>query len=191
KMETKTISRITKDLTIGELVERYPEIVDTLMGFGVHCVGCHVSPYETLEQGLMGHGMTEQDVELAISTLNNVLDTKLKEAEVEDKIESQGVTITEKGVEKVKELMKKENKTDDHGLRIEVLPGGCAGMSYDMSFDNKEREGDKLFIQDGLKIFVDKDSLKFLNGLRVDYVDSLQGSGFKIDNPNATKSCGC
>src|SRR3989339_626617 len=78
-METKTMQKITMDMTIGEVVDKYPEIIDTLTSFGVHCVGCHVSPYETIEQGFMGHGMTGQEIEFAVSTLNKVLDAKFKE----------------------------------------------------------------------------------------------------------------
>lgn len=194
-MESKFEQKITKDLTIGDVVEKYPEIIDTLMGFGVHCVGCHVSPFETLEQGFMGHGMTAEEVDFAVSTLNKVLEVKRKESisNGEKGIEQreEGITLTGKAVTKVKELLKKENKGDDYGLRVAVLPGGCSGMSYDLSFDNKQNEDDEVIINDGLKVFIDKNSLKFMHGARIDFVDSLQGSGFKIDNPNATRTCGC
>ena len=200
------MQKITKDMTIGEVVDKYPEIIETLTSFGVHCVGCHVSPYETIEQGFMGHGMTEQEVEFAISTLNKVLDVKIKEdsgnshikenshSSINNKISvnpAENIIITDMAVTKVKELIEKENKGSDFGLRIEVIPGGCSGMSYDMSFDNQQREDDEIIIKDGLKVFIGRESLKFMQGSRIDFVDSLQGTGFKIDNPMATKTCGC
>ncbi len=191
--EVKTAQKITKDMTIGDVVEKYPQIIDTLSSFGVHCVGCHVSPYETLEQGFMGHGMSPEEAETVVSTLNKVLDIKLKEEPSESSHHTTNgkVIITEQAASKVKELMQKEKKSDDYGLRIEVVPGGCAGFSYDMTFDNQKREDDEILEKDGMKFFVDSESMKFLKGARVDFVESLQGAGFKIDNPNATKSCGC
>ena len=94
-------------------------------------------------------------------------------------------------VTKVKELIQKENKGSDFGLRVEVIPGGCSGMSYDLSFDNQQRKDDEIILKEGLKIFVDRNSLKFMQGAKIDFVDSIHGTGFKIDNPMATKTCGC
>jgi len=198
-METKTMQKITMDMTIGEVVDKYPEIIDTLTSFGVHCVGCHVSPYETIEQGFMGHGMTGQEIEFAVSTLNKVLDAKFKEvgsnSHADNKIISlnpeTNLIITDMAVTKVKELIQKENKGSDFGLRVEVIPGGCSGMSYDLSFDNQQRKDDEIILKEGLKIFVDRNSLKFMQGAKIDFVDSIHGTGFKIDNPMATKTCGC
>ena len=198
-METKTMQKITMDMTIGEVVDKYPEIIDTLTSFGVHCVGCHVSPYETIEQGFMGHGMTGQEIEFAVSTLNKVLDAKFKEvgsnSHTDNKIISlnpeTNLIITDMAVTKVKELIQKENKGSDFGLRVEVIPGGCSGMSYDLSFDNQQRKDDEIILKEGLKIFVDRNSLKFMQGAKIDFVDSIHGTGFKIDNPMATKTCGC
>ena len=68
-MEQKT-ELVTRETTIGEIVEKHPEVVDTLMSFGVHCVGCHVSPFESLEDGFRGHGMSDEDVEVAVTKLN-------------------------------------------------------------------------------------------------------------------------
>ena len=195
-METKTTHKITKEMTIGDVVNDYPEIIDTLASFGVHCVGCHASPFETLADGFASHGMTEQEIDFAVSTLNKVHEAKLKEGGSSNGHKShihsgEKLIITDKTVSKVKELLQKENKSPDYGLRVEVIPGGCSGMTYDMSFDNKQREDDEIIEKDGLKVFVDKSSLQHLHGSRIDFVDSLQGSGFKIDNPNATKTCGC
>ncbi len=100
------------------------------------------------------------------------------------------VTFTENAVNKVKEFMKLENK-GSWGLRVSVVPGGCAGFQYGLDFEQKAKEEDAVLEQNGLKVFVDPFSAQFLHGTNVDYVEGLQGSGFKINNPNAKKSCGC
>ena len=102
------------------------------------------------------------------------------------------VVLTSKAVEKVKEYMIEEKKEakDGYGLRIMVIPGGCAGYQYGLDFD-KEQAGDIVVKEQGLTIFVDKNSAGHLVGTTVDFVDGLHGSGFKIGNPNAKQSCGC
>lgn len=195
-LTTKTISQtITKDVTIGDVVRKYPEVVSTLMSFGVHCVGCHVAEFETIEQGLMGHGFTEEMVEKAVQELNEAYTEAKKNPSIEaikPKVEGTKETleVTDGAVKKVKELMEKEGKASV-ALRIEVLPGGCSGMTYDFSFDGTQREDDLVIEKNGLKIFIDEASLEYLKGSTVDYVETLHEAGFKIENPNAKSSCGC
>jgi len=100
------------------------------------------------------------------------------------------VDITPKAVLKVKELMKAEGK-DGQALRIKIFPGGCAGFMYDFSFDNQTNNDDKVIEVDGLKIFVDNNTLQFLKGSNIDYLESLHGAGFSVSNPNFTHACGC
>lgn len=102
------------------------------------------------------------------------------------------VSLTEKAISKVKEYMTEEKKEgkDGYGLRIMVMPGGCAGYQYGLDFDTK-KEGDMVVKESGLIIFVDKKSAGHLLGTMVDFVDGLHGAGFKINNPNAKQSCGC
>jgi iron-sulfur cluster assembly protein len=76
-------------------------------------------------------------------------------------------------------------------VRLGVLGGGCSGLSYQFKFDTKQRPTDKVFDYDGVKIFVDPKSLLYLNGMVLDYKESLMQSGFVFDNPNAKKACGC
>ena len=98
------------------------------------------------------------------------------------------LNVTDKAAEKIKALMEQEKKL---GLRISVQPGGCSGYKYGMELEDKSTDDDVIVEEKGIKIFVDKNSMQKLNGSNVDYVDSLQGAGFKIDNPGATKTCGC
>ncbi len=100
------------------------------------------------------------------------------------------ITITEKAASKVKELLKSEKK-ESYGLRIEVVPGGCSGFEYGFSFDNKKVSNDTIIEKDGLKVFVDKESLAMIDGATVDFIETLQGAGFKVSNPKAKSSCGC
>ena len=99
------------------------------------------------------------------------------------------IQLTPAAVEEVKRTIEKEKKKGA-GLRLGVKGGGCSGLSYALNFDVK-KEGDNEFDFDGLKVYVDPKSLLYLNGITLDFLDSLQEKGFRFINPNANKSCGC
>ncbi len=185
-MNKSTLTKqIHKDMQIAEAVALHPKVGEIFTGFGLHCVGCHVSPYETIEQGCLIHGMSMETIKTMIDTVN---ETIKMESETDSKL-TQPIKLTEFAVKKLKELRDSKGYFGK-GLRIAVLPGGCAGFSYDFSFDNKE-EGDFVVEQDGFTLLIDEGSFEFVNGSTLDYVDSLQGAGLKINNPNAKSSCGC
>ena len=98
--------------------------------------------------------------------------------------------LTDNAVTKVKQLMSAEDK-DGYGLRVAVKGGGCSGFEYALTFDSDHRETDHVLEFDGLKVYVDGMSNMYLEEVRIDYVDSLQGAGFKIENPKAAGTCGC
>jgi len=173
---------ITKEMTIGDVVKEYPEVIETLLESGVHCVGCHVSYWETLEQGFKGHGMSDNDVNNVIKKLNKAIEENKSNG-------NSDFVITKNASSKIKEFLE-NGKFNGEGLRISVTPGGCAGFSYELDFDS-EKEGDKIIEQDGVKVLLDPESFNFLKGSKLEYVESLQGAGFKISNPNATTTCGC
>jgi len=100
------------------------------------------------------------------------------------------INVTEVAAQKIREALQAEGK-EKLSLRIYVEGGGCAGMQYGLVFEEKENEGDEVLAQDGFNILVDRFSAPYLEGIEIDYVTSLQGAGFKINNPNATGSCGC
>src|SRR5512147_2580076 len=100
------------------------------------------------------------------------------------------LTLTSKAVAKVKEIMGQQNPVPA-GLRVGVVGGGCSGFSYTMAFENSAGMMDKTFNMDGLSVYVDATSLMYLNGCRVDYVETLEGAGFKFENPNVKSTCGC
>ncbi len=105
------------------------------------------------------------------------------------KIEA-SIILTEEAAKKVKELQKQEKK-ESYGLKLYVFPGGCSGFQYGLDFEKSPEKTDIVSEQHGVKLFVDKESASMLKGTRIDFVDSLKGSGFKIDNPNVEHSCGC
>ena len=84
-----------------------------------------------------------------------------------------------------------EQDLPEHGLRVFVQGGGCAGLQYGMAFENATREGDTVVEAKGVRLFVDPFSAQFLEGACIDYQDTLMRSGFRVDNPNATASCAC
>ena len=99
------------------------------------------------------------------------------------------LTVTERAVAKLKDLMVKEGM-QDQGLRVRVMGGGCSGYQYELAFDTP-REGDKVIEQEGIRVVVDPKSFLFLAGTEIDYQEGLMGGGFAIKNPNAKGSCGC
>jgi iron-sulfur cluster assembly protein len=101
------------------------------------------------------------------------------------------ITFTDKGAEKVQEFLAAQNAdAQTAGLRVGVRGGGCSGFQYALAFDN-QRDDDEVFEDHGLRILVDRPSLPYVRGAIVDYVESLQGAGFKVDNPNVVAACGC
>ena len=101
------------------------------------------------------------------------------------------IALTKKAEEKVKEILL-EQPEPYAGLRIQVVGGGCSGFQYRMGFDkNFNDQSDQIFEFDGLRVFIDKASLLYMDGAEIDYVEGLHGAGFKFSNPNATGSCGC
>ncbi len=100
------------------------------------------------------------------------------------------VNLTANAIAKVKDIMGQQNPVPA-GLRIGVVGGGCSGFSYSMQFENAAGMMDKTFDMNGLKVFVDATSVNYLDGCVVDYVESLEGAGFKFENPNVKSTCGC
>ena len=100
------------------------------------------------------------------------------------------VQLTTKAVDKVKEILETQDPKPA-GLRISVVGGGCSGFQYSMAFENNPQLLDKTYSYDGLKVFIDQASMLYLDGAEVDYVETLEGAGFKFSNPNVRTTCGC
>ena len=169
-------------MVVADIVQKYPETVEVLLGLGFHCVGCHVSNIESLEDGAKSHGFDDKEIDDIVIKLNEA---------ITEQPAADGVTLTKEAIAKIASLLEKSQKKD-HALRITVVPGGCAGFSYKFEFDNTaDPKADAIYSFDNIKVAIDKESMQFMNGAMIDFVDTLQGSGFKITNPNAKRSCGC
>ena len=110
--------------------------------------------------------------------------------ETNDAVKAPSVTLTPQAVAKVREIMATQDPVPA-GLRLGVVGGGCSGFQYSMSFENQPGMMDKVLNFDNLKVFVDSTSLMYLKGCVVDYLETLDASGFKFENPNTKSTCGC
>jgi len=100
--------------------------------------------------------------------------------------------LTENAVTEVRKFMDAEQvPAESAGLRVAVLPGGCSGFKYSLNIEERALEDDAVLEVNGVRVFVDAFSMQYLNGVQIDYVTSMQGSGFAFHNPNATGGCGC
>ncbi len=177
-VQTQLISGQT---TLGDVVRKYPSAIETLNKHGIQCSGCGVSYTETLEQSFTEKSISKEDVQKIFVELNELaLQDKGNEGKV--------LVITDKAVTKLQGFLKEYGGT---GLKIGLSPGGCAGFSYDLTIAKGKEEGEEVVEESGVKVFVTKDALEMMKGSKIDYVESLQGAGFKISNPNATSTCGC
>jgi iron-sulfur cluster assembly protein len=102
------------------------------------------------------------------------------------------VELTESGAQAVLGLLQKRSLSPaDYALRVFISGGGCSGFQYGMALEGESRETDFKFSQHGVNVVVDEVSMDYLRGARIDYIEDIMGSGFKIENPNAVASCGC
>lgn len=207
---------INKDTTIGDAIQAFPKASEIFLEYGLHCVGCHVNPYESIEQGSRGHGMSDELIQKMVSDVNKAATQALdqfkeskpaeeteasnkpteesKPAETDKPVEldvsnMKGIFVTDSAAKKLKELV--AEKGESYGVRVGVLAGGCSGHSYDMGIEEKAAENDIVIDTKGVKVFISPDSLKLLDGTELDYVETIQQSGFKFNNPQAESTCGC
>lgn len=176
---------IHKDMTIEEILGSFPskaqKIAQELTQAGLHCVGCQAATWETLEAGMLGHGMSESDIEDLVRRLNALL------AEESD---PNSITLTKRAAEKFMEILEEEEKLG-YGLRLSLKMAGCSGFEYVLDYSETASKDDEVFESQGIEIHAEKKLISKLLGIEIDYVDGLNGSGFKISNPNARSSCGC
>ena len=100
------------------------------------------------------------------------------------------IQLTDLAANKVKEVMA-DQVEDFTGIRVAVVAGGCSGFQYTMNLERESKEGDEILEVDGFKVFVDEQSLLYLDGTEIDYVENIQGAGFRFNNPNVSGTCGC
>lgn len=191
-MDQQTIF-VTKDMTVGEIIEKYPFAAEIMMQHGLHCFGCSVNTFESVEMGAKGHGIADGEIDVMVKEINEDIAKKaeMPQASEAGHIESDfSIQLTPLAADKVRHLAEQQGKPG-YGLRIGVARGGCSGYMYSMDFEKLKNDDDLVVDQHGVRLFVDKESAKMLSGVTVDYVEALQGAGFKISNPNEHASCGC
>jgi iron-sulfur cluster insertion protein len=116
--------------------------------------------------------------------------TKMQPEAITDPAMAGALSLTDVAADKVGEIREAEEIEEHYALRVKVMGGGCSGFQYDLYFD-EHAEGDYVFDSHGVKLLIDQMSFMYLMGTQVDYVEGLQGAGFKFNNPNSTGSCGC
>jgi len=109
---------------------------------------------------------------------------------VETVEQTSAITLTESAAAKLDEIMKEKGIRETHSLRVFVSGGGCSGLQYGMTFDPNPREVDTVLTQHGMRVVIDPQSLVYMDGSTIDFVDSPAGAGFHIENPNAVSNCG-
>ncbi|MFS8563040.1 MAG: iron-sulfur cluster assembly accessory protein [Rhabdochlamydiaceae bacterium] len=148
---------------------------------GLNCVGCGASTWETLEAGMFSHGYADEEIEKLLKRLNAILS---------EEVNLSTISMTPKAVQKYQEILEDEGKLG-WGLRFEDRAAGCSGFEYVLDYSEKAKPDDTVFLSEGLEIHVNNSFVERLMGSVIDFVDGLNGSGFKITNPNVKGSCGC
>ena len=176
---------ITREMTIADILGKWPEksqkLAQEMTNAGLHCVGCGAATWETLEAGMLGHGMEEAEVESLMNSLNEVL---------KETSDLTTISLTKRAADKFIALCK-EDSLSKYALRFGDQPGGCSGFEYILDFSDQATEEDSIFLSHGVEIHVEKQAVARLLGSEIDYYDGLNGAGFKVSNPNARGSCSC
>lgn len=177
--------KIHRLMTIEEILSMFPykaqRLSQEITNAGLHCVGCSAATWETLEGGMLGHGMTNDQIERLVDRLNALL---------EEKVDHTTITITPRAAKKYMEILAEEGK-QGWGIRFAEKMAGCSGFEYLLDYSEKALADDVTFESQGIQIHVNNKMVERLVGSEIDFVDGLQGSGFKISNPNVKSSCGC
>jgi iron-sulfur cluster assembly protein len=177
--------QITREMTIADIFSRFPHksqrLAQAVTNAGLHCTSCSAATWETLEAGMLGHGLSEAAITKLLDELNAIL---------EEELELDTITLTPRAAKKFREFAKEEGN-EEFALRFGDSAGGCGGFQYLLDFSEGPEEDDAIFESEGINIHVKKGMLGRLLGSVIDYVDGLQGAGFKISNPNVKSSCGC
>ena len=176
---------ISKEMTIEEIFTSFPhksqKLAQEMTNQGLHCVGCGAAVWETLEAGMLSHGFAMTDVNALVKRLNDIL---------AEEVDLNTITLTQRAAEKYKSILKEDGK-EGWGLRFGDRAAGCSGFEYVLDYSEKAQSDDQVFASFGVEVHVNKNDVSRLVGSEIDYVDGLNGAGFKISNPNVKGSCGC
>lgn len=181
----KAVPQIYKEMTIEEIFSRFPhksqKLAQEMTNNGLHCVGCGAATWETLEAGMLSHGFVPEDIQDLVDRLNAILT---------EKVDTSTISLTKRAADKYRKILQEEGK-EGWGLRFGDRAAGCSGFEYVLGYSEKAEADDQVFTCEGVEIHVNRADVPRLIGSEIDYVDGLNGAGFKISNPNAKGSCGC
>lgn len=177
--------KIHRQMTIEDILTQFPSkaqrLSQEITNAGLHCVGCQAATWETLEAGMLGHGMSEGMIDHLVKKLNAVL---------EEEVDPTTITLTPRAAKKYLEILDEEGK-HGWGIRFMEKMSGCNGFEYALDYSEKPKADDEVFVSQGIEIHVNNKVLPRLIGSEIDFIDGLKNSGFKISNPNVRSSCGC
>ncbi len=178
----KTIHR---QMTIEEILSLFPhkaqKLSQEITNAGLHCIGCGAATWETLEAGMYSHGLNDAQVDELVKRLHALL---------AEQADMTTVTLTKAAAAKYLEILEAEDKVG-FGLRLSEQAAGCSGFEYILDYSEKALPTDDIFTSNGIEVHINKKLTPRFLGTEVDYVTGLNGSGFKITNPNVRSSCGC
>jgi iron-sulfur cluster assembly accessory protein len=183
----KSVPSISADMTISQVLEVHPKAAQIMQQFGLHCFGCSINVFETLEEGILGHGMPERVLTEMLEALNGDFEKYQKD------IDEKGVFLSEAAALKIVEIAQMEGRKN-YGIRVKMLElGGCCKTpTYSMDFEQNAEEGDKILgFHHGVTLFIDQESFEKMKGSDIDYLETYEAAGFKIENPNVQKGDGC
>ncbi len=176
---------VHKQMTIESILAMFPQkaqrLAQEISNAGLHCIGCHAATWETLEQGMYGHGKSDQEINALVDRLNALL---------QEKVDRSSITITPRAAKKYLTILEQEGK-QGWGIRFDEKLSGCNGFEYVLDYSEEAKPDDVVFHSHGIEIHLKHTMKERLLGSEIDYVDGLQGSGFKISNPNVKSSCHC
>jgi iron-sulfur cluster assembly protein len=179
-------TQITRYMTIEEILTHFPykaqKLAQEITNAGLHCVGCCAASTETLEAGMYGHQMTDEQINQLVDRLNVHLNEQEPDADT--------ITITKKAAQKFLQILEEEGKLG-WSLRFGEKLAGCSGFEYVLDFSEKALPTDKVYKCNEIEIHIDNMLVPHLQGSEIDFVDSLQNSGFKVTNRRVRSACGC
>lgn len=174
-MTTKSAEKqlVNLDMTIGEVVQKFPKAADIMLGYGLHCVGCAVNPYETIEQGALGHGMDEEMIRDMMEDINMVVNKKPS-----FDLNPDGITLSPRAVETLK-LIAETDQKKRWGLQVKAEKAE-GGLDYFLDIVEKAQNDEKTYAWQGVDLFISDATMMLMRPSLIDYVKSVSNEGFNI-----------
>jgi iron-sulfur cluster assembly accessory protein len=202
KSKSRTM-QITKEMTIADILETAPDSVEIMLEEGLHCVGCGANTMETLEEGMLSHGFTDDEIDQVVAKINETQAQKaheeVKTPTKEDFICTEiiegnkkyfrlaGLLLSQKAFDAIHQLADAKE-----GLAVRMEAGGCAGYTLKYDYQDTPQSDENCFeLSEKISLFINDFTFDKLHGSIVDFESGLKGSGLKFTNPNSKSACSC